>query len=162
MKARLVVAAGVVLAVAVAATLALRWWDHRDTYPGSLAGAHTNVSADRTLSDHGIRLPDTADGFRYSSAKGDGYPLFAYFTDTCARTETFVSGNGFRPVSRFDTEPELVTFAEGEGWRARDTTRWYGRNAKGPAYGANAMVEETGAGVCRVYLLSDESMNPAS
>jgi hypothetical protein len=158
MRVRLLVAAGVVVLGAAAAMLSLQWWDHAKKFPGSLSGARTNVSAVRTLHDHAVRLPPTASGFRYSSANGDGYPLFAYFADSCAHAEPFASQNGFHPASQLDVESELVSFATGQGWDARHDTHWYRRSRTSQRDGADAMVEGIGPGMCRFYILSDEGM----
>jgi hypothetical protein len=72
------------------------------SFPINFRRESSDVSARQALKDHGLLLPQSARGLRYSAKRGyEQYPLTASIAFDCAEQEQFVDTNALNQVAQW-------------------------------------------------------------
>ncbi|MFD5319635.1 hypothetical protein [Streptomyces sp. NPDC127098] len=145
----------VLLGVILVGGVLVWYWsaDEDHHFPNQYDDAPVDVSLEEALSDHGLVLPDSAEGVRYTASQGlDGYPMSARFTMPCDRVPEFVSDNGYAELDSDEGfDPGTVLDAEDRGVPIGADTSYYMREGGGYGLESYALATADDAD-CTVFL----------
>ncbi|MFD5319634.1 hypothetical protein [Streptomyces sp. NPDC127098] len=116
--------------------------DEGHHFPNQYDDAPVDVSLEEALSDHGLVLPDSAEGVRYTASQGlDGYPMSARFVIPCSWIPEFVSENRYVELdSDEEFDYDTVFRAERRGVPISADTSYYTRAGGEHRYESHALV----------------------
>ena len=130
-------------------------------FPDQLPHAHSDVSLQQALRDHGIILPRSTRNLRYSAnryTEDEHYPMAAAFTLACAQVPVLAATNNLDSVSHWYQRLDIGVYDLVGNLGAHPDSpndTWYER-VEDPQTNLSAMIQP-GPHDCQAYLFADRT-----
>lgn len=146
-----------VAALVAAVLLGVGFWYEfirEGAYPHEYPGADSDMSLNRALSEHAMKLPeDVTDLGYFAHSLPEGSVLRMEFVLPCADVSSMLEGNGMRVVADWSglVYGSVVFDAERRGWRRKEGDTYAGRPKGSTQSDLESVVTHEG-GRCRAYI----------
>ena len=146
-----------IVALLLAGSLsACSWNGSPNPDPRAYPGADSEVTLEKGLRDHRLKLPEAAEEVHFGAYIGREDSLDLNFDVACRSVSRFLAASGFTSALQADVVPSLVTsVSRAHGW---DVERY--KNPRGieedisGSVNRSVLVVDTSGGKCRVFVSS--------